>query len=64
VNVVAFSTPSRPDWRWRIVNYNSETVEESSASFSTIAEAVAAGTRRLHQQSDQDRPRSAWFGNR
>jgi len=64
VNVVAFSTPSRPDWRWRIVNYNSEMIEESSASYSTIAEAVAAGTERLHQQDDRERRRPVWPSNR
>jgi hypothetical protein len=60
VNVVAFSTPSRPDWRWRIVDYNSQTLEESSSSYPSIAEAVAAGTARMHQQADRDRQRPVW----
>src|SRR3989442_1222645 len=29
MQVVAFSNPSQPDWRWRIVNYAGEMVEES-----------------------------------
>jgi hypothetical protein len=52
VNVVAISTPRRPDWRWRIVNYAGEIVEESEASFPTIASAVAEGGKRLQGMSD------------
>jgi hypothetical protein len=52
VNVVAISTPRRPDWRWRIVNYAGEIVEESEASFPTIASAVAEGAKRLQGMSD------------
>jgi hypothetical protein len=47
MQVVAFSTPSRPEWRWRIVNYSGEMVEESYETFDSIAKAVAAGTRRM-----------------
>jgi hypothetical protein len=47
VNVIAFSTPRRPGWRWRIVNYAGETVEESEASFATISGAVVEGAKRL-----------------
>jgi hypothetical protein len=47
VQVMAFSTPARPDWRWRIVNYAGEIVEESYDGFPTIAAAVAKGTARL-----------------
>jgi hypothetical protein len=54
MNVVAFSTPSRPDWRWRIVDYRGETVEESSIGFVTIAKAVAEGTKRLREQVERD----------
>jgi hypothetical protein len=47
VQVIAFATLRSPDWRWRIVNYAGEMVEESLGSFSTIAEAVVAGGQRL-----------------
>jgi hypothetical protein len=47
VNVVAISTPRHPNWRWRIVNYAGEVVEESHASFPTIRSAVAEGAKRL-----------------
>jgi len=60
VNVLAFSTPRTSDWRWRIVDYSGVTLEESQATFSTIAEAVAAGTERLQQHTDRDRPRPTW----
>jgi len=56
MNVVAFSTPRQPDWRWRIVNYGGETVEESSAGFATIALAVAEGNARLRNHVDRDLP--------
>ena len=56
MNVVAFSTPSHPDWRWRIVNYGGETVEESSTGFATIALAVAEGNERLRTHVDRDLP--------
>src|SRR5438034_31318 len=47
MQVVAFSTPMNPHWRWRIVNYAGEVVEESNETFPTIASAVAQGTKRL-----------------
>ena len=47
MDVMAFSTPDRPDWRWRIVDYAGATIEESEVSFPTISAAVAAGTTRL-----------------
>jgi len=45
-----------PNWRWRIVGYYGEMVEESSASFPTIAEAVAEGRERLQRHTDRDAP--------
>jgi hypothetical protein len=56
MNVVAFSTPRASDWRWRIVDYEGGTLEESSTTFPTIAEATAAGTQRLQLRQDRDRP--------
>jgi hypothetical protein len=64
VNVVAVSTPNRPEWRWRILDYNSQTLEESSSTFASIADAVAAGTAWMQQQADRDRQRPAWPTNR
>jgi hypothetical protein len=59
MNVLAFSSPRAPDWRWRIVDNGGETLEESSASFSTLALAMAAGAERLHVRIDRDRPAPA-----
>src|SRR5439155_25120851 len=55
MQVVAFSTPMNPHWRWRIVNYAGEVVEEANETFSTIASAVAQGTKRLAQTNVVDR---------
>jgi hypothetical protein len=55
MQVVAISTPLDPRWRWRIVNYAGEIVEESRDSFGTIAGAVAAGGQRLHEMDVVDR---------
>ena len=55
MQVVAFSTPADPSWRWRIVNYAGEMVEESRDVFPTIASAVAQGTKRLVQMNGVDR---------
>jgi hypothetical protein len=70
MQVTAVSTPRRPEWRWRISDYAGTIVEESAATFDTIAAAVAAGRQRLMTVSEQDRsdstPRS-WpsrFGRR
>jgi hypothetical protein len=56
VNVFAFTSPRASDWRWRIVDYGGETLEESATGFSTLALAMAAGTERLHVRIDRDRP--------
>ena len=55
MQVIAFSTPAVLDWRWRIVNYAGEMVEESHDRFSTIAAAVASGTERLVSLNVVDR---------
>lgn len=49
MQVTAFSTPTRPEWRWRICDYAGAMLEESYISFPTIAAAVAQGTERLGQ---------------
>ena len=56
MQVVAVSTPSHPNWRWRIVNYAGEMVEESHETFPSIAAAVRAGGRRLHDIDIPDKP--------
>jgi hypothetical protein len=62
VQVTAFSTPQRPDWRWRIVNYEGETIEESREFFPSIAAAVADGTEHLNRLNvvDKSVPVRAW----
>jgi hypothetical protein len=55
MNVMAFSTPAHPEWRWRIVSYAGEIVEESRETFSTIAAAVARGTERVVAMNATDR---------
>jgi len=47
VQVFAFSSPQQPDWRWRIVDGDGAMIEESSRTFSSIANAVADGAKRL-----------------
>jgi hypothetical protein len=55
MQVIAFSTPSRPEWRWRILSYSGEVIEESRDTFSSIASAVARGTKRLSELNIVDR---------
>ncbi len=55
MNVFAFCTPRRPEWRWRIVNYAGEIIEESEATFPSIASAVAEGAKRLQSMDTVDR---------
>ena len=47
MQVIAFSTPTSSDWRWRIVNYGGEMLEESRGEYPTIAAAVVQGRERL-----------------
>jgi hypothetical protein len=54
VQVLAFCTPARPEWRWRIVNYEGEMVEESHETFVSIATAVTEGTRRMDELNVKD----------
>jgi hypothetical protein len=56
MNVLAFSTPRHPDWRWRIIDYNGEMVEESYTAFPTIAAAVAGGYERLRRNTEREGP--------
>ena len=55
VQVAAISTPQDNfRWRWRIVNYAGEVVEESRETFPTIASAVEHGSKRLKQMDVVD----------
>jgi hypothetical protein len=47
MQVTAFNTPKDPSWRWRIVNYAGEMIEESHEHFPSIVAAVTQGTKRL-----------------
>lgn len=55
MQVVAVATPGSAVWRWRIVSYAGELVEESRDTFPTIAAAVARGARRLTEMNVVDR---------
>jgi hypothetical protein len=59
MHVVALSSPLRPEWRWRIINYEGEMVAESRQTFPTIAAAVAHGTQRLSAMDVARGPESA-----
>jgi hypothetical protein len=47
MQVAAVATAQDRGWRWRIVNYAGEMIEESNDVFATIAAAVARGSERL-----------------
>jgi hypothetical protein len=55
VHVVAVSARVSPDWRWRIINYEGEMIEESRQTFLTIAAAVAHGSQRLREMDVANR---------
>ncbi len=54
MDVVAISTVSCPEWRWRIVNYAGEMLEESHETFPSIASALAEGIVQLRRRNDED----------
>ena len=56
MQVVAFSAPPDPRWRWRIVDYAGQLVEESHEMFLTIASAVEQGAKRLRAMEIADHP--------
>jgi hypothetical protein len=47
MQVIAVARPGSTVWRWRIVSYAGDLVEESADSFPTIAVAIAQGARRM-----------------
>lgn len=59
MQVVAVSTPSHPNWRWRIINYAGEIIEESHETFPSIAAAVRKGGQRMHDLDMPDDSRRA-----
>ena len=55
VQVAAVSTPQdNARWRWRIVNYAGEVLEESRETYPTIASAIEVGAKRLSQMDAVD----------
>jgi hypothetical protein len=56
MQVRAFSTPSRRGWRWRIVRFSGEMVEESIEAFGSIAAALSDGRRRVNELRDDGSP--------
>ena len=72
MQVVAFCTPTRPEWRWRIVDLEGALVEESRDTFGSIANALVDGTRRkgelavrdLAERSQRFTGRPAYLRNR
>jgi hypothetical protein len=59
MQVMAFSSPAHPGWRWRICDYGGEILEESRDRFLTIATAVAQGAERLAYRDAVDRAKTA-----
>ena len=49
MDVLAFSTPAHPQWRWRIVDLSGDIVEESYEAYGSIAAAVGAGALRVDE---------------
>ena len=54
MQVMAFSTPLDPAWRWRIVSNAGELVEESRQVFASIAAAVDEGRARVRELDVRD----------
>jgi hypothetical protein len=62
MQVTAFNTPKDPSWRWRIVNYAGEMIEESDERFPSIVAAVAQGAKRLTAMNASSTARSRSTG--
>lgn len=62
MQVAAFAKPHDRGWRWRIVNYAGDVIEESSDTFVSIATAVAKGSARLTTLNvvDRSEPSRPW----
>lgn len=55
MQVAAFARSRDEGWRWRIVNYAGDVIEESSDTFGSIAAAIANGSARLVKLNVVDR---------
>lgn len=62
MQVAAVATARDRGWRWRIVNYAGEVVEESTEVFGSIAAAVREGSARLVTLNvvDRSEPARPW----
>jgi hypothetical protein len=62
MQVAAFAKENDRGWRWRIVNYAGEVIEESNDIFVSIAAAVAQGSARLVTLNvvDRSEPSRPW----
>jgi hypothetical protein len=62
MQVAAFAKAHDRGWRWRIVNYAGEVIEESNDIFGSIAAAVAQGSKRLVTLNvvDRSEPSRPW----
>jgi hypothetical protein len=62
MQVAAVATAQDRGWRWRIVNYAGDVIEESTETFASIAAAVAEGSARLVTLNIVDRsaPTRVW----
>lgn len=62
MQVAAFAKAHDRGWRWRIVNYAGEVIEESNDVFASIAAAVAQGSARLVTLNvvDRSEPSRPW----
>jgi hypothetical protein len=55
MQVAAVTSPRERGWRWRIVNYAGDVLEESTDVFGTIAAAIAHGSAHLATLNVVDR---------
>ncbi|HEX3178955.1 MAG TPA: hypothetical protein VHZ49_19920 [Methylomirabilota bacterium] len=62
MQVAAVAKAEDRGWRWRIVNYAGDVIEESTEVFGSISAAVAQGSARLLKLNlvDRSEPARAW----
>jgi hypothetical protein len=62
MQVAAIAKAQERGWRWRIVNYAGDVIEESTDIFGSIAAAIAQGTARLGSLNliDRSEPTRLW----
>jgi hypothetical protein len=62
MQVAAVTKAEDRGWRWRIVNYAGDVIEESAELFGSIAAAVAQGSARLVTLNlvDRSEPTRPW----